>query len=79
MSPAAYLGLSGAEAGDDEAALWRLAHALRETVRSPETAREWMRRPIPGLDGRRPIDLLVAGRSDDLVSLLRRVDQGQGS
>lgn len=38
----------------------------------PGAAREWLRTPVPALDGRRPVDLLEEGRIETLIRLLMR-------
>ncbi len=43
---------------------------------SPGAAREWLRTPVPALDGRRPIDLLEQGRIEPLTRLLMRMNLG---
>ncbi|HEU4884341.1 MAG TPA: antitoxin Xre/MbcA/ParS toxin-binding domain-containing protein [Longimicrobium sp.] len=42
----------------------------------PGTAREWLRAPMPALDGRRPVELLDEGRIETLTRLLMRMNLG---
>jgi transcriptional regulator with XRE-family HTH domain len=42
----------------------------------PAAAREWLRTPVPALEGRRPVDLLEQGRIEPLTRLLMRINLG---
>lgn len=75
LSPAEYLGLVADEGEGDSDALTELAEVLRGTVRTGEIARKWMRDSVPGLGGRRPIDLVTDGEIEQVVRLLRRIEQ----
>lgn len=56
-------------------ALHEFQQELLDTV-SPRAAREWLRTPVPALDGRRPLDLLEEGRIELLTRLLMRINLG---
>jgi transcriptional regulator with XRE-family HTH domain len=45
----------------------------------PASAREWLRTPVPALEGRRPVDLLEEGRIETLTRLLMRMNLGTSS
>ena len=56
-------------------ALHEFQQELSDLVK-PEAAREWLRTPVPALDGRRPVDLLEDGRIEPLTRLLMRMNLG---
>jgi transcriptional regulator with XRE-family HTH domain len=56
-------------------ALHEFQQELFDTV-TPRAAREWLRAPVPALDGRRPLDLLEEGRIEPLTRLLMRMNLG---
>jgi uncharacterized protein (DUF2384 family) len=56
-------------------ALHEFQQELLDAV-SPRAAREWLRTPVPALDGRRPLDLLEEGRIELLTRLLMRINLG---
>jgi transcriptional regulator with XRE-family HTH domain len=43
---------------------------------APGAARQWLRTPVPALDGRTPLDLLDQGRIEPLTRLLMRMNLG---
>jgi transcriptional regulator with XRE-family HTH domain len=43
---------------------------------APGAARQWLRTPVPALDGRTPLDLLDQGRIEPLMRLLMRMNLG---
>jgi hypothetical protein len=43
---------------------------------SPTAAREWLRTPVPALEGSTPLDLLDQGRIEPLTRLLMRMNLG---
>lgn len=38
-------------------------------------ALEWLQSPHPHLAGRRPLDLMVEGKGDDVLAVLRRIEE----
>lgn len=42
----------------------------------PRAAAEWLRTPVPALDGRRPAELLIEGRIEPVTRLLLRLNLG---
>lgn len=56
-------------------ALRELQNELLDTYH-PEAAREWVRREMPVLDGRRPVDLLMEGKIEPLTRILMRMNLG---
>lgn len=65
---------------DQSARVWSMAEILtraQEVLGTREEAEEWLSRPAPGLDGRRPIDLMSTPQGSELVNtLLARMDYG---
>lgn len=58
--------------------LRRLAHLdyLLDDVLSSAGARDWLRAPNPGFRGEAPIDLMTAGRSDEVIAALELLADG---
>lgn len=42
----------------------------------PDEVRLWLQSPHPQLDGARPYDLIVEGRSPDVLEVIERLDTG---
>jgi putative toxin-antitoxin system antitoxin component (TIGR02293 family) len=57
-------------------ALDELAKEMRSTFRSREAAREWLQRPVPALEDRRPLDLILAGKAEVLTGMLYALNSG---
>jgi transcriptional regulator with XRE-family HTH domain len=59
-------------------ALREFQHELLDTM-NIEAARAWLHASVPALDGRRPADLLDAGRIEPLTRLLIRLNLGSSA
>lgn len=53
-----------------------LLDELDRTFREPEHARPWLDREVEELGGRRPRDLLLAGRMERVVAVLLALNLG---
>lgn len=76
--------LDGRPLADDSVLLGRVAHllAINKVLRlrygaQPDFLQEWVRLPNAKLDGRRPLDVMMASR-EGLVALRRHLDQEAG-
>jgi len=57
-------------------ALRDLFYLLDQVFRTDEDAKDWLYSPVLSLRARRPIDLLRAGKLDEVVSELAGLDSG---
>jgi hypothetical protein len=48
----------------------RLAWCLRHTFAGPDLARAWVNEVVPGLGNRRPVDLMIRGELEPIITLL---------
>lgn len=72
-----YLGLSQGDVPPKHSdAFVELVRELKSTFRDQEGARDWLRRRPPAIQGRRPLDLIRSGESEDLTGLLSALNLG---
>ena len=57
-------------------ALDELVDEMRTTFRDIEAARRWLKRPVPGLDGRTPWEVVLEGRAEKLSGMLLALNAG---
>ena len=79
-SAARWIAAEGALPATGEAArsLRRLAHLefLLADVIGQERGRRWLRTPNPGFRGEAPLDLVMSGRVEDVISVLEVLADG---
>lgn len=57
-------------------ALDELVAEMRKTFRDVEAARRWLNRPVPGLDGRTPQQVILDGGAEKLTGMLLALNTG---
>lgn len=57
-------------------ALDELVGEMRKTFRDREAARAWLRREVPSLDGRTPMEVILSGGAEKLTGMLLALNMG---
>lgn len=57
-------------------ALDELVGEMQQTFRDSEAARRWLTRPVPGLDGQAPLQVILHGGAEKLTGVLLALNTG---
>lgn len=65
-----------AKSAPHQIALSRLVADRLSDFYGPEEVRLWLQSPHPQLDGKKPCDLINAGRTKDMLDVIEGLDSG---